>query len=236
MSTRKSLLTALLAAATIMPLLGCAPAAAPRSQAGSWDGLGCLSKATFSYVAQSPLLDTSMSFRELKNLESAVGFQKVGQEQLGHYESALDTAVSYDFASSATDEAGASHACLTRLSFAPTLRPSIYLAREMPAGGCLASATELHERRHHEIQQARQREAIEIFAATKALPLPKISGRPEEAKTKFDAFIRKQADELNEFLQSYPQADQQAFDSPQEYDRIAQLCSGEVSALFSRIR
>lgn len=219
---------------TLFSMAGCSQ---PTTPAPSLSSLACAPAAEFAYVALAPKIDKSLSFRELKNLDSPLPKAlDSNQEQLGHYESALDTAVSYETTSTPPDEAGASSACLSRLNLSPTLKPVIYLAREMPEGGCLYTATETHEKRHHEIQSRMQQEAMIIFSKTKTRPLPKVSGSPAEIKSQIDAFIRQQADELNLFLQSYPLAEQQAFDSPEEYARISQLCSGEVRALFLRNR
>ena len=215
-------------------MAGCSPQTPPTP---SFSALACAKAAEFSYVAQVPKIDKSLSFRELKDLNSPLPKAlDSNQEQLGHYESAVDTAVSYETTSTAPDSAGIASACLSRLKLSPTLNPVIYLAREMPEGGCLFTATQAHEKRHHEIQQRMQQEALILFSKNKTRPLPEVSGSAAEIKAQIDAFIRQEANELNSFLQSYPLPEQQAFDSPEEYARISQLCSGEVRALFLRNR
>ena len=113
----------------------------------------------------------------------------------------------------------------------------IYLAAEIPKGGCMDQTVYQHEFHHHEIQIQEQNKAAQAFFILNPLPLiPFKASNPSHIKQLAEQYQNTYAQTLIDSFLNFVNPVQTEFDSPSEYARIENLCSGELQTIMARTR
>ncbi|WP_372620439.1 hypothetical protein [Falsiroseomonas sp.] len=104
---------------------------------------------------------------------------------------------------------------------------SIRLAREVPAGGCLAGEVLAHERRHAELNRRTLREAsaeLRRLARDWAARAEHRAADLNTAATALQDDLSRAVEPVLQRLRSAREAGHAAIDTPEEYRRISRIC------------
>lgn len=110
---------------------------------------------------------------------------------------------------------------------------TIYVARELPRRTCAHNEVLAHEEHHVEIDRQLLKEfepIITRYLQTSLHELGTVQAESTEAaEAKMQKFIRKQLEKVAEKMNAERARRQAAHDSPEEYQRLAAVCNGEVT-------
>lgn len=110
---------------------------------------------------------------------------------------------------------------------------TIYVAREMPRRTCAHNEILEHEEHHVDIDRELLKEyapIIERYLQTSVRELGTVRAKdPAAAEDKMQKFIAKQLEKVSEKMNAERARRQAAHDSPEEYQRLAIVCEGDVS-------
>lgn len=110
---------------------------------------------------------------------------------------------------------------------------TIYVARELPRRTCAHNEILEHEEHHVEIDRQLLKEympIIERFLQTSVRELGTVKAKdPTIAEEKMQTFIKGQLDKISEKMNAERARRQAAHDSPEEYQRLAVVCDGDIS-------
>lgn len=153
----------------------------------------------------------------------------------GLYVPKLQTSIRYGLSIETNPLTGAATACLSTLSIALATESTIYLAAEIPNGGCAETAIYLHEYHHYEIQYHQTQQASARFFAINALPtVPFRAANADQVKASADAYAQAYMRQLGQSAINFVEPKQREFDSAEEYARVSHLCSAEMGPILRR--
>ena len=111
---------------------------------------------------------------------------------------------------------------------------TIRLAREVPRGGCLASAVLAHERRHAELNRRTLREAAEGLRSVTRAWMMRAEARAADASAAAIALqdqLTAAVEPVLERLRQSREAGHAAIDTPEEYRRLGRVCAEDQRRL-----
>jgi hypothetical protein len=187
----------------------------------------------FDMRAPEPVLNRSMGFSQLnakaRDLPSSgghAGYSTVA----GLYEPVLSYKSKFGFMSMRQSKSAS--ICIQSVTLHVTHTSTIFMAREIPLGGCADRDVWNHEYTHHRIQIDAQRQAIEAYFSLNPLPTSPFTAATEpEAIAAAHRYMEAYAQMFIQSVRNFVIPLQQAFDSPTEYERSSRLCAHELGPL-----
>src|SRR5512139_1245487 len=155
---------------------------------------------------------------------------------LGDYRPNLEFRVSYRLGFIRLLD-GSFHACVRALNVSAAFKPVITIAREIPPGSCLEREVLAHERGHWAIDSETLPElGPQLEAAAASATRPGFDGQTmAEVQSRVSAALQNSLDAFIGDFTAIRQARQAAHDSPEERERIDQVCGRAASEVAARI-
>lgn len=155
---------------------------------------------------------------------------------LGDYRPNLEFRVSYRLGFMRLLD-GSFHACVRELYVSAAFKPVITIAREIPPGSCLEREVLAHERGHWAIDNETLPElSPQLEEATASGIRPGFDGQTmAEVQSRVSAALQSSLDAFIGDFTAIRQARQAAHDSPEERERIDQVCDQAASEVAARV-
>lgn len=189
---------------------------------------------SFDIRTPEPVLNRSLGFSQLnsKSREAPTsGGHAVYSTVAGLYEPVLSYKSNFGLMSMRGRNSAA--VCINSVNLNVTHSSTIFMAREIPLGGCADSDVWAHEYTHHRIQLDAQRQAIETYFSRNPLPtIPFTAPTEDEAVAAAHRYMEVYGQMFIQSVRNFVIPRQQAFDSPAEYERSSRLCAHELGPLI----
>lgn len=189
---------------------------------------------SFDIRTPEPALNRSLGFTQLnsKSREGPTSKGHAGYSTVaGLYEPVLSYKSNFGLMSMRGRDSAA--VCIKSVNLNITHTSTIFMAREIPLGGCADSDVLAHEYTHHRIQLDAQRQAIETYFSRNPLPtIPFTAGNEEEAVAAAHRYMEAYGQMFIQSVRNFVVPRQEAFDSPAEYERSSRLCAHEMGPLI----